>query len=198
MSWLALGLIGAFLVLVFPARAFRRRARFAGGHVVRTGARPRRWLLADILFLAGFANVIAGPALRATGGIGSTWRTGVGAGTGIALLLGAAALATWAQETMGPAWRPDIAADGRAALVTRGPFAIVRNPTYVAMLAAALGTLLLAPSALGIGGVALLAASLLLTVRYEEIELARVHGSTYRAYRAQVGRFLPGVGRQSR
>lgn len=199
MSWLALGLICAFLVLVFPARSLRRRARFAARRDAEpAGARRRRWLLADILFLAAFATVVTGPLLRATGSIGATWHAGAGAAAGAALLLGAAALATWAQDTMGPAWRPDIAADDRAALVTTGPFAIVRNPTYVAMLAAALGALLLAPSTPGITGLGLLAASLLLTVHYEETELARVHGPAYRTYRERVGRFLPTMPRRRR
>lgn len=198
MNVLAFGLICAFLLLIFPARAMRRRARFGGRDRVAAPARPRGWLLADVLFLAAFGLVVAGPALRAAGWSGSTWSTGVGAPAGLALLLGAAALAIWAQETMGPAWRPDIAADDRVAIVTTGPFAIVRNPTYIAMVAAASGTLLLAPSWPGIGGVGLLVASLLLTVRYEETELARAHGPTYRAYCARVRRFLPGLGRPSR
>lgn len=198
MSWLALGLVCAFLVLVFPARSIRRRARFAaGGDAEPTGAPPRRWLLADVLFLGAFASVVAGPLLRATGSIGAAWHAGAGTATGPAVLLGAAALATWAQEAMSRAWRPDIAADRRVALVTTGPFAIVRNPTYVAMLAAALGALLLAPSTPGIGGLGLLAASLLLTVHYEETELARVHGPAYRDYHER-GRFLPAMPRRRR
>ncbi|MGI9098526.1 MAG: methyltransferase family protein [Solirubrobacteraceae bacterium] len=199
MSWLALGLICAFLVLVFPARTIRQRKWLAvGGRAWQARTRPPRWLLADVLFLVAFVLVVAGPALRVTGWLGAAWAAGVGAEVGVALLLGAAALATWAQETMGPAWRTDIAADRTTALITSGPFAIIRNPTYVAMLAAALGTLLLAPSALGIAGIGLLAASLVLTARYEEAELALVHGQAYREYCARVGRFLPATRRRSR
>lgn len=198
-SWLAFGLICAFVVLVFPAWTIRWRKRFSdSGRAARTRARPPRWRLADVLFLVTFALVVAGPALRANGWIAAAWSTGAGAEAGTALLLGAAVLATWAQETMGPAWRTEIAADSRAALVTTGPFAIVRNPTCIALLAAALGTLLLAPSTLGIGGGGLLAASLVLTVRCEETELALVYGQDYRDYCARVGRFLPAVGRLAR
>jgi protein-S-isoprenylcysteine O-methyltransferase Ste14 len=102
-----------------------------------------------------------------------------------------------AQRTMGSAWRTGIDPDNRSALVTAGPFALVRNPVYTTMLATSLGVALLVPTVLA--GVALLgcvAAVEVQTRLVEEPFLEHTHGLRYRDYTARVGRFLPGVGRR--
>jgi len=101
----------------------------------------------------------------------------------------------WAQNTMGAAWRPDIAPADDCQVVTDGPFRVVRNPTYVAMLAAAAGAALLAPTVVGIVGWLALLTSLVLTTRAEEPPLRRAYGTDYEQYAARVGRFLPLIGR---
>jgi protein-S-isoprenylcysteine O-methyltransferase Ste14 len=84
-------------------------------------------------------------------------------------------------------------------LITDGPFAVVRNPIYSAMLPAVLGLVLLTGNAGGIAGFALLVVALELQTRLvEEPYLLRVHGQAYASYAARVGRFLPGAGRLAR
>jgi len=139
---------------------------------------------------AGFLLAVAGPVL----GNATSPSSGARA-AGVALLLAAIALAVWAQETMGRAWRTDIAPDADAGLVTHGPFAVVRNPNYVAMLTAVTGALLIAPGLLGLAGTVALLAGLMLTARCEERVLEATFGDPYRFYAARVGRFVPGVGR---
>lgn len=80
----------------------------------------------------------------------------------------------------------------------RRPFAVIRNPSYVAMLAAAAGSVLIAPSLVACAGWVLTLASLMFTTRIEESLLVGRYGDPYRRYTAQVGRFLPGVGERSR
>jgi protein-S-isoprenylcysteine O-methyltransferase Ste14 len=101
-----------------------------------------------------------------------------------------------AQGTMGGSWRVGVDPGERTALVTAGPFAIVRNPIYTAMIATILGLTLLVPSVLAFASMALLLLSLELQTRVvEEPYLLRTHGERYTAYAVRVGRFLPGVGR---
>jgi protein-S-isoprenylcysteine O-methyltransferase Ste14 len=60
------------------------------------------------------------------------------------------------------------------------------------MIAAQAGTVLLAPTWLGLAGVILLTVACQLQVRkVEEPYLTRTHGRRYAEYTRQVGRFLP-------
>jgi protein-S-isoprenylcysteine O-methyltransferase Ste14 len=101
-----------------------------------------------------------------------------------------------AQGTMGGSWRIGVDPSERTALVTGGPFAIVRNPIYTAMISTILGLALLVPSVLAFVSFGLLLVSLELQTRVvEEPYLRETHGESYAAYAARVGRFLPGIGR---
>lgn len=194
MAWLAFALVATFLVVVFPVRALLRRRRFGSAAGVDfTRRRPARWYVADGGFLAGFALVVVGPLLDALDVAGSLG-DGIPA-VGVALGAAGFALALWTQEAMGAAWRPDIGPADGAGVVTAGPLGVVRNPTYVAMLAVTAGALLTAPTWAGAAGAAMLLAALALTARLEEAELLTKHGATYGEYTARVGRFVPGVGR---
>ncbi|HYG96063.1 MAG TPA: isoprenylcysteine carboxylmethyltransferase family protein, partial [Solirubrobacterales bacterium] len=115
-------------------------------------------------------------------------------GTILALLGIAATL--YAQLAMGTSWRIGVDPGERTALVTSGPFALVRNPIFSAMLPTALGLALLVPSWVAIAGLVGLAVALELQVRVvEEPYLLQVHGRDYAEYSAGVGRFIPGIGR---
>jgi protein-S-isoprenylcysteine O-methyltransferase Ste14 len=119
----------------------------------------------------------------------------------IGLVLYAVGLASVlvAQGTMGGSWRVGVDPGERTELVTDGPFSIVRNPIYTAMLTTVLGLVLLAPSVVALLSLALLSISLELQTRVvEERHLLRVHGERYREYAGRVGRFLPGLGRLNR
>lgn len=116
------------------------------------------------------------------------------AGAALAVLGIAGALV--AQLAMGPSWRIGIDAHERTALVTSGPFALVRNPIFSFLCVFALGLLAVVPNALALAACALTAVGIELHVRaVEEPHLARLHGDDYRRYAARVGRFVPGVGR---
>ncbi len=115
------------------------------------------------------------------------------------LALGGIGLTLYAQLAMGDSWRIGVDPGERTELVTAGPFAVVRNPIFAAMIPTALGLALLVPSAVAIAGFAALVGALELQVRVvEEPYLARVHGDAYGAYAARVGRFAPGIGRLGR
>lgn len=115
---------------------------------------------------------------------------------GLALAVAGIAATFYAQVAMGASWRIGVDPGERTRLVTAGPFALVRNPIYAAMLPTALGLALLVPSWVSLAGLAGLALALELQVRVvEEPHLLNAHGEEYASYAASVGRFLPGVGR---
>lgn len=115
---------------------------------------------------------------------------------GLILALGGIGTTFYAQVAMGASWRIGVDPEEKTALVTTGPFALVRNPIFAAMLPTALGLALLVPSWVALLGLAGLVVALELQVRVvEEPYLLQVHGGAYAAYAAQVGRFLPGAGR---
>lgn len=82
-------------------------------------------------------------------------------------------------------------------LVVGGPFRWVRNPGYVAVLALLLGQALLFGSRLLLGyGAAIAVCFHLFVVFYEEPTLSRQFGAEYDAYRREVPRWIPRVGRR--
>lgn len=115
---------------------------------------------------------------------------------GLVLALGGISATFYAQVAMGTSWRIGVDPNERTQLVTAGPFAVVRNPIFAAMLPTALGLTLLVPSWVAILGLFGLVVALELQVRVvEEPYLLKAHGRVYAAYAARVGRFFPGVGR---
>jgi protein-S-isoprenylcysteine O-methyltransferase Ste14 len=120
--------------------------------------------------------------------------TGHAAGIGL-FALGLAGVVV-SQETMGASWRIGQDPADPTGLVTRGPFRVIRNPIFTALVCVQLGLALLVPSAIALAGLALMALSVEVQVRLvEEPHLMRAHGDAYRAYARAVGRFLPRTGR---
>lgn len=96
---------------------------------------------------------------------------------------------------MGDSWRVGVDPVERTTLVTDGPFQLVRNPIFTAMLTTAAGLALMAPNGLALGGAVGLLLGLELQVRLvEEPYLMRVHGDSYQRYASRVGRFVPRAG----
>jgi protein-S-isoprenylcysteine O-methyltransferase Ste14 len=118
---------------------------------------------------------------------------------GLILALAGTALTLYAQIAMGASWRIGVDPAERTELVISGPFRLVRNPIFAAMLPTSLGLALLVPNAPALVAFLTLVAALELQTRVvEEPYLLRAHGETYAAYASEVGRFLPGVGRLPR
>ena len=97
---------------------------------------------------------------------------------------------------MGSSWRTTVDPEERLALVTDGPFRIVRNPVYTAVMVMVVGLALTVPNLIAlIGLVAVIAGSELQVRLIEDPYLHRAHDSAYRHYTTRVGRFVPGIGR---
>jgi protein-S-isoprenylcysteine O-methyltransferase Ste14 len=152
---------------------------------------------AGVLFVLGGAMCVAAPILALINVVDPMDALDGAAGQAIGVVLAVAGIvATFgAQLSMGASWRVGVDPAEQTTLVTDGPFGIVRNPIYSAMLPTVFGLLLMVPSALAITGFALLLLGIELQVRLvEEPYLLKVHGSAYSVYASRVGRFLPRLG----
>ena len=97
---------------------------------------------------------------------------------------------------MGDSWRIGVDESERTELVTAGPFGVVRNPIFAAMIPIPLGLALLVPNVVAFAAFPALVGAPELQVRLvEEPYLMRVHGERYLAYGSHVGRFVQGVGK---
>ena len=198
MATLALVLYLVYLALAFGLRTViqLRRTGSTGFHGV--GGRPGspEWL-AGVGFVLALAVGFAAPVLALTDvvePIEALDRTGLHI-LGAALAGGGIAATLMAQLAMGTSWRIGVDPDERTELVTTGPFAIVRNPIFAAMLPTSLGLTLLVPSWVAITGLVGLVVALELQVRVvEEPYLLTTHGARYAEYASRVGRFVPALG----
>lgn len=114
---------------------------------------------------------------------------------GLVLASAGAILVFSAQMAMGDSWRIGVEPDECTELVTSGPFRIIRNPVFGAIIPVGIGYALMVPTVFSIAGLAVFATALELQVRVvEEPYLLDTHGETYRRYASRVGRFVPGFG----
>lgn len=92
---------------------------------------------------------------------------------------------------MGESWRIGVDEREQTELVTTGPFAVVRNPIFAAMIPASVGLSLMVPSWVAFVGVFALVLAVEMQVGLVgESYLRRIHGAFDR-YAAQVGRLAP-------
>ena len=202
MATLALVLYVVYLVLAFGLRTLIQLRRTGSSGFHGLGGRPGspEWI-AGVGFTVALLVGAAAPVLALLDLVEPIAALDVSAvhAAGIVLALAGIAATFYAQVAMGTSWRIGVDHEERTQLVTAGPFALVRNPIFAAMLPTALGLTLLVPSWVAIVGFVGLLIALELQVRVvEEPYLLRAHGDSYAGYAARVGRFVPNVGRLRR
>jgi protein-S-isoprenylcysteine O-methyltransferase Ste14 len=198
----ALLLYVLFTSLLFGLRSIvmRRRTGTSGWRGISGRPGSPEWL-GGVLFALALLLGLAAPLLDLTGTVDTAQRLDRTAlhVVGLLLIASGTALSLAAQLAMGDSWRIGVQADERTPLVTDGPFRIVRNPFFAAMLPAALGFALLVPSPVSLAALLTLAAALELQTRVvEEPYLLHAHGDAYARYAERVGRFVPRIGRLRR
>ena len=152
---------------------------------------------AGVGFVAGLATALLAPMLQAVGVVTPLTDAGWLHGVGVVLAVAGIAATVYAQIDMGESWRIGVDQTETTTLVRGGVFGLVRNPIFTAMLIFGSGVALVTPNVIAVLGFALLLGSIQLQVRVvEEPYLAAVHGAEYREYLAEVGRFVPRVGRR--
>ncbi|AUX34504.1 isoprenylcysteine carboxyl methyltransferase [Sorangium cellulosum] len=195
--WFALVLYAVYMALAFGWRSLRQR-RATGSTGFRGISGPPGSLpwLGGVLFAVAMLLGLAAPVAELAGWIGPLAEPGlVVVGLGAVATLAGILGTLWSQGAMGASWRIGVSEAERTSLVTRGPFAVVRNPIFSFMMLAALGMALILPNAAALASFVALVTAIELQVRaVEEPYLLRAHGEAYAAYCAKVGRFLPGLG----
>jgi protein-S-isoprenylcysteine O-methyltransferase Ste14 len=199
MPGLALALLALYglLGVVLRIAVQHRRTGSTGFKGVR-GASGAVERVGGVLYAAAVVLSAVGPALQEAGALHpfAALSGGLADVLGVVLAALGIVLTSAAQFAMGDSWRIGVDPSERTALVTSGPFAVVRNPIYAVMIPFFFGVAFLAPNAVTIVGAVLVFVSLEMQVRFtEEPHLVAVHGEDYVAYASKVGRFLPGVGR---
>ncbi len=196
---LALALYALYLGTAFIARSIiQRRSTGSTGFRGISGRPGSAEWTGGVLFVAALALGVLAPVLQLAGTVDpiATLDSPTVAAAGAAPALAGTALTLLAQHAMGRAWRIGVDHAETTELVTTGPFSIVRNPVFAAMLPTAAGLALIAPNPVAILAVALLVIALELQTRVvEEPYLLATHGDRYADYAHHVGRFLPGLGR---
>jgi protein-S-isoprenylcysteine O-methyltransferase Ste14 len=188
-----------YLALAFGLRTViqLRSTGSSGFHGIDGEVGSATWL-AGVGFVVALVLGLAAPVLAlldVVGPIDALDQRGLRA-AGVVLAIAGTVATLLSQFAMGDSWRIGVDPQERTALVTSGPFALVRNPIFAAMLPTALGLVLMVPSAVAIVGLIALIASLELQVRIvEEPYLRSVHGQSYADYAHRVGRFVPGLGK---
>ena len=104
--------------------------------------------------------------------------------------------AGFAQLSMGNSWRVGVDETEKTELVTQGLYTWVRNPIFTFITVSIVGYALLVPNLFSLLAAVLTIVGIELQVRaVEEPYLLRVHPEAYGAYAANVGRFVPWLGK---
>ena len=199
MAVVALCCYAVYLGLAFGLRtALQIRRTGSSGFKGISGSPGSLEWTAGVLFVLALALGAAAPALDLAGTLEPVDALDVPVGHAAGLcLFGLGLVGTLAaQSAMGSSWRIGVDESERTELVTGGPFALVRNPIFAAMLPTGLGLALLVPNAAAFAGLLALFVALEMQTRLiEEPYLLRTHDESYSRYAARVGRFFPRVGR---
>lgn len=204
---IGIGLLGAFLLSLDPLGALRDPAFLvmAGGLSLWTivenlvlkqdepadyrGKRNTRIVQAAVM-VGVFVASIERSHLPALGLPRSTWFVVAG---GVVLLLGAA-LRIWSIRTLDRHFRYELRVEGDQALVRKGPYRVVRHPSYLGLLLLIGGATIAMSSALGfVAGVGMATAALVVRIREEEQVLRDSFGGAYDAYEDETWRLVPYV-----
>jgi protein-S-isoprenylcysteine O-methyltransferase Ste14 len=113
----------------------------------------------------------------------------------VGLVLAAVGLAfsVWARVYLGSNWSPSAMLKKGQESVTTGPYAIVRNPIYLGVTVAMVGTGIVFGGYRVIASIACVLLFSWARVRAEEKLMSDQFGEEYAKYKEQVSAFIPGV-----
>ncbi|QIN85369.1 isoprenylcysteine carboxylmethyltransferase family protein (plasmid) [Rubrobacter tropicus] len=198
MTIASLVLLALYLALAFGGRTLVQLRSTGSTGFKGISGRPfsAEWA-GGVLFVAAVVLFLAAPLLALAGAAEpiAALDGPLGHALGFVLFFAGLTGTLVAQWAMGRSWRIGVDEKEKTELVTAGPFALVRNPIFSAMVPAFAGLALLVPNAASLLGAAALVAAVEIQVRLvEEPYLLRAHGARYAGYASRVGRFVPGVG----
>ena len=112
---------------------------------------------------------------------------------GVLLAWAGAALAVWAKLTLGRWFSASFGVKPEHALITTGPYALVRHPMYTALVTLGVGLGLAFDSVLTVGMALLYLVPFALHTYIEEQIFAQHFGEAWREYASRVPRLVPGL-----
>lgn len=204
---IALGMGGTLLVSLDPAHAWRAPGFLvaSAGAVLWTiaenlalqqdepasyrGRRNTRLLQGAVL--VGFVVAAFDAFHLPENALPRGWLVAIAGGL---VLAGGAALRVWSIRVLAAHFRYELRVEREQRLVNRGPYRVLRHPSYLGLLLIVLGAALAYGSVLGmlVGG-ALTATFLVLRIRDEEQVLRDAYGEAYSAYSKRTWRLVPFV-----
>jgi protein-S-isoprenylcysteine O-methyltransferase len=153
--------------------------------------RSTKWIIVAASRLgigAALAIAVLAPGLRA---YANDWWT---LGLGVALVLAGVALRAWAILTLGRHFRREVTIEPGQKLVRRGPYRVLRHPSYAGLVLSFAGFGLAFGSWISAAvAVLLLVAGILPRIRVEERALAQAFGPDYADFANSTARLLPYV-----
>jgi len=159
----------------------------------RTTARDRG--TRSLLVIGWFAAFVAAVWVSGQFGPGSAWRLGDGhIAVGLMLMWIGLAIRIWAVTVLGSAFRTTVEVDADQPLVDRGPYRLVRHPSYSGLLLIAVGYGVTLGNWLSV--IILLViplATMLRRIAVEEATLTDVIGQPYVAYKERTKKLVPGL-----
>ncbi len=120
-------------------------------------------------------------------------QTPLAAWIGIALCIAGVAFAIWARRTLADNWSADVQIKTDHALVTAGPYALVRHPIYAGISTALVGTWMTIGTLTGLLALCISFVALWRKLRLEEAFMSAQFPDAYPAYAARVKRLVPGL-----
>jgi protein-S-isoprenylcysteine O-methyltransferase Ste14 len=157
----------------------RQGATRVGGAGRRLAAWPFLTAASAVLYLA--PRVVPAAAIRPAA-----------FAVGFVILLAGLVLRGWSIKTLGTYFTGSVAVSSDQAVVTAGPYRVLRHPSYTGLLLIMTGVGLASANWAGAAGMVVLTlAGLLWRIHAEERALLTTFGDRYRAYAAQHKRLVP-------
>jgi len=192
-----IALAALFVWLAFFLLGTTQTAARTGRRVWLFGTARGLDRLAALGFRAAFVLAVAGPllwiAVPMLHKADPLWvedRASLAALIGAALACLGAALALFAQWSMGASWRVGVQAEETGALVDGGLFRVSRNPTFLGQAMLLIGVALAVPSLPTALAPLMFLWSAHVQIRSEEAALLATHGRTYADYMARTPRWI--------
>jgi protein-S-isoprenylcysteine O-methyltransferase Ste14 len=119
---------------------------------------------------------------------------GVATTVGVTIAVCGVAFRMWAIAVLGRFWRVTVQIQPDHHVVEKGPYRVLRHPSYTGLLLACAGAGIAFNNWLSLlAMIALPLAGILIRIRVEEAALERALGPSYIAYEARTKRLIPGV-----
>jgi protein-S-isoprenylcysteine O-methyltransferase Ste14 len=148
------------------------------------------WLIVVVSWLS-LPFVPRGGSSLGEWGILSPWLVPLSVGVGAAMMVGGYAGTLWCYVAMGDAWRMGVLRTESIRLITYGPYGFVRHPIYLFQMIMVAAICVLLPSPISLAVLTVHVICVLIKAADEEAHLRSRLGSSYAAYCACTGTWLP-------